>query len=131
MRVHSGEEVPAADRVTLAGGPSLGIDLGSESARVALDALVYAVSESLDAAGATRVLTFTARDSSGLSMRQTWRVRPDSYALDLDVEVHDVPRAWHVSDYSLTTRSWPPFSEADPMNDLRSLRSAGTPAASS
>src|SRR5204863_3924118 len=60
-----------------------------------------------------------------LSMRQTWRVRPDSYALDLDVEVHDVPRAWHVSDYSLTTRSWPPFSEADPMNDLRSLRSTG------
>ncbi|MBI3539170.1 MAG: YidC/Oxa1 family insertase periplasmic-domain containing protein [Candidatus Eisenbacteria bacterium] len=39
--------------------------------------------------------------------------------------MHGVPSAWRVSDYSLTTRSWPAFSEADPMVDTRSLRTTG------
>jgi YidC/Oxa1 family membrane protein insertase len=125
VRVRPGEDVPPGDRVSLAGGPALALDLGSESSRISLDGMVYDVAESTDAAGATRVLTFTGRDSSGLALRQTWRVRPDTYALDLEVEIHGVPRAWRIADYSLTARSWPAFSEAEPQNDLRSLRSTG------
>jgi hypothetical protein len=33
-----------------------------------------------------------------------------------------VPEAWRVSDYSLTFRSWPLLTEANPANDLRGLR---------
>jgi len=38
--------------------------------------VVYAVAESLDAAGAIRQLSFTMRDSSGLAIRQSYRIRP-------------------------------------------------------
>jgi len=113
VRVHGGKPIPAGDRVVLGGGPSFGIDLGSGSTRVPLADLVYAVAESSDAAGDVRRLTFTGRDSSGMEIRQTWRVRPDSYALDLEVEIHNTPPAWHVNDYSLTARSWPLFTESN------------------
>lgn len=113
VRMKSGEPVPSGDRVVLGGGPSFGIDLGSGNTRIPLDALVYSVAESLDAAGAVRRLTFTARDSSGMEIRQTWRVRPDTYALDLEVEIHNTPSAWRLSDYSLTTRAWPLFNESN------------------
>ena len=33
-----------------------------------------------------------------------------------------MPDAWRVSDYSLTFRSWPLLTEANPENDLRGLR---------
>ncbi len=122
VRPPQGEPVPAGDRVVLAGGPSFALDLGSGSARLPLDDLVYAVTESLDAAGQVRVLTFTADDSSGMRVRQTWRVRPDSYALDYEVEFQRVPPAWRVSDYSLVTRSWPLFNEADLSGDAHGLR---------
>ena len=62
----------AARRPVLGGGPSFSLDLGSGSARMPLDELVYAVTESLDAAGQVRRLTFTAQDSSGMHIRQTW-----------------------------------------------------------
>ena len=113
LRVHGGKPIPSGDRVVLGGGPSFGIDLGSGSTRVPLADLVYAVAESSDAAGDVRRLTFTGRDSSGMEIRQTWRVRPDSYALDLEVEIRGTPSAWRVSDYSLTARSWPLFTESN------------------
>ena len=113
VRMHGGQAVPSGDRVVLGGGPSFGLDLGSGSTRMPLDALVYSVAESLDAAGAVRRLTFTAHDSSGMEIRQTWRVRPDTYALDLEVEIHNTPSAWRLSDYSLTTRAWPLFTESN------------------
>jgi YidC/Oxa1 family membrane protein insertase len=69
-----------------------------------------------------RRLTFTARDSSGMMVRQTWQVRPDNYALDLEVELRDVPPAWRLSNYSLTTRSWPLLNESDVQNEVTSLR---------
>jgi len=122
VRVRRGEAVPPGDRVVLAGGPTFGLDLGSGASLVPLDRLVYTVAESLDAAGAVRTLTFTARDSSGFTVRQTWRVRPDTYALDLEVELRNVPIQWRLADYSLTTRSWPLFNEADLAADARGLR---------
>lgn len=122
VRPHRGEPVPSGDRVVLSGGPSFGLDLGSGASLMPLDDLVYSVAESLDAAGATRGLTFTARDSSGVTIRQSWRVRPDTYALDLEVELRNVPLSWRLADYSLTTRSWPLFNEADLTADTRGLK---------
>jgi len=84
--------------------------------------VTYAVKESLDAAGETRTVSFTAEDSSGFHARQTFRVRPDDYALDLEVELKGIPAAWRVSDYSLTTHSWPLLTEANLLADSRALR---------
>jgi YidC/Oxa1 family membrane protein insertase len=117
-----GEVVPPGDRVVLAGGPLFGLDLGSNDALKPFDNVTYAVAESLDAAGEARALTFTAEDPSGLHVRQTYRVRPDAYALDLEVELKGIPVAWRVSDYSLTMRSWPLLTEADLLADARALR---------
>jgi YidC/Oxa1 family membrane protein insertase len=122
LRVRSGSEVPPGDRVVLAGGPLFGVDLGSGAGLRSLADLVYAVTESTDASGATRALTFTAGDSTGLLIRQTWRVRPDTYALDLEVETRGIPDSWRLSDYSLFMRNWPAFTETDRKTDLRQVR---------
>jgi len=108
--------------VTLSGMPTFGIDLGSGASKVSLANADYAVAESTDAAGNIRVLTFTAQDTAGMRVRQTWRVRPDSYALDLAVEIQRVPSSLRLTDYSLTTRSWPLLTERDPQSDERMLR---------
>ncbi len=121
---HRGEEIPSGDRVTLAGGPLLGLDLGSGAARQSLENVVFASQESTDAAGVVRVLTFTHRDASGLYVRQTFRADPTKYALDYEVEMRGVPAAWRLTDYSLTMRSWPLLSEGDPLSDLRALRAS-------
>ena len=115
-------EVPPGDRVVLAGGPSFGMDLGSNGALKSLADVVYDLTDSLDAAGQPRVLTFVAHDVSGLVIRQTYRIRPDDYAIDYEVEVRNVPLAWRLADYSLTARSWPLFQEHDPSIEERSLR---------
>lgn len=117
-----GEELPPEDRVVLAGNPAFGLDLGSGPTLKSLAGVVYAVSESLDATGLPQAITFTARDSAGLTVRQTYRVRPGSYALDLEVEIRGVPLDWRLSDYSLTARSWPMVTEANEQADVRSLR---------
>jgi YidC/Oxa1 family membrane protein insertase len=122
LRVPAGREVPAGDRVVLAGGPLFGMDLGSGAGLRSLADLVYAVEESTDASGETRALTFTAGDSAGLVIRQTWRVRPDTYALDLEVETRGIPDAWRLNDYSLTMRNWPAFTETDRKTDERYVR---------
>jgi len=117
-----GAELPAGDRVVLAGGPSLGLDLGSDASRRSLDDVVFAASESLDAAGAVRRVTFTATAADGGTIRQTWRVRPDDYALDLEVELRHLPAEWRLSDYTLTARSWPLIHENSWEDEERSLR---------
>jgi len=104
-RPKRGTEVPEGDRVSLGGEPTFAIDLGSAQTARSLANVTYEVAESTDAAGAIRALTYITRDSSGFVFRQTWRVRPDSYLLDLEVETQHVPDAWRVSDYSLTFRS--------------------------
>jgi len=122
IHITRGEVVPAGDRVTLAGGPLIGLDLGSGTNLKSLSTVNYAVSESLDAAGARRVVTFTTEDASGLKLRQTYRTRSDDYAIDLEVEMSGVPQAWRVPDYSISTRSWPLLTDADLAADLRALR---------
>jgi len=117
-----GRDVPEELRVSLSGGPLFGLDLGSGEHRRSLAQAVYAVEESLDAAGQRRALTFTFRDSSGLVVRQTYRVRPESYGLDLAVSFQNVPTDWRITEYSLVTRSWPLLTEADLPADTRGLR---------
>lgn len=116
------EEIPPGDRVTLAGGPLIAMDLGSGSAIQSLGNLAYEVDDSTDVSGAVRAITFTHRGSSGLFVRQTWRVRDGQYALDYDIELSGVPAGWRISEYSIATRSWPLTTERDIASDARGLR---------
>jgi YidC/Oxa1 family membrane protein insertase len=85
---------------------------------------VYSTAESLDAAGATRAVTFTMRDSSGLVVRQTYRVHPDDYALDYETAITGVPAGWRIGNYSLTMRSWPLVNEHNFQDEERSLKAS-------
>jgi len=114
----------ASPHVVLAGDPSFGLDLGSGAHAVPLGDVAYAAAESLDAAGMIRTLAFTAQDPSGFTVRQTWRVRPEDYALDLAVEITGVPDQLHVTDYTLTARSWPLVTESNQLADERSLKAS-------
>ena len=49
-------------------------------------------------------------------------MRPDTYALDLEVETRGIPDSWRLSDYSLTMRNWPAFTETDRKTDERHVR---------
>ncbi len=126
LHVPHGQEVPPGDRVVLAGGPLLELSLGSGADARPLADVVYAVQESTDASGAVRGLTFTAGGPAGASagpfVRQTWRVRPGSYAFDLEVETRGIPDAWRLNEYSIRMRNWPPFTETDRKNDERYVR---------
>jgi len=117
-----GKPVEAIDRVQLAGGPSFGIDLGAAESLRPLDNVVYSVAESRNAAGNVERLTFTAVDSGGMVVRQTWQVHPNDYALDLEVELRNVPAAWRLNTYSLTCRSWPLLNENNTQDEERSLK---------
>lgn len=123
-RPRPGEDVPAGDRVVLAGGPSFELALGSGASLRPLTDVAYAVAESLGTDGQIRALTFTGHDASGAQVRQTYRMYPGSYAIDLEVEIQDVPASPPISDYSLTVRSWPAFTEADHQSDQRALRAS-------
>jgi len=122
LKLKRGDEVGPGDRVVLAGGPLVALDLGSGAALRSLANVGYAVEESTDAAGETRTLIFTAKDDAGLMVRQVWRARPDDYVLDYQVEITGVPESWKISDYSITLRSWPLVTEGNLQSDERSLR---------
>ncbi|MFI5371229.1 MAG: membrane protein insertase YidC [Candidatus Eisenbacteria bacterium] len=121
-RPRSGKDLPPGERVVLAGGPSFGLDLGSDATLRTLGSVVYATAESLDAAGDVRSVTFSMRDSSGLAIRQTYRVHPDDYALDYETAIIGVPQAWRIGSYSLTMRSWPLLNEHNLQDEERSLK---------
>ena len=123
-RARRGEALPPGERVVLAGGPLFALDLGSGAALHSLADLSYAVAESADASGETRTLTFTARDSAGVEIRQIWRVHPQDYVIDLAVEIRDPAGVLKTPDYSLTMRSWPLVTEKNLQADERSLRAS-------
>jgi YidC/Oxa1 family membrane protein insertase len=123
QRPKRGQEVPAGDRVRLAGSPTFAFDLGSSSAPRSLAATAFAVAESTGASGNVVAVTFTAHDSAGMEVRETWHTRADSYLLDLDVAVAGAPS--NVQEWALTTRSWPLLSEANPDQEMRLVRASG------
>ena len=117
QRPKRGTEVPPGDRVELAGSPSFAFDLGSGAGLRSLGSTAFAAAESTDASGSVVAVTFTARDSSGMEVRETWRTRPDAYLLDLNVAVAGANPA--IKEWSLNTRSWPLLSEANPDQEIR------------
>jgi YidC/Oxa1 family membrane protein insertase len=119
-----GEALPEDQRVALSSDPALAIDLGSGNDLHGLGGLNYEPAESLDAAGQVRALTFRAHDPGGATLRQTYRIRPDDYAMDLEVEIRGVPIASRITDYSITSRSWPLAHEHDQLDEERSLRAS-------
>src|SRR5688572_9468682 len=123
-RSGAGVTLPESQRVRLAGQPALRLDLGCGDSVRRLDRMSFAAAESLDASGAVRAITFTGRDPQGATIRQTYRIRPDDYAIDLEVEIRDVPLSWRISDYSISARSWPLEHEHDPVEEERALRAS-------
>src|SRR5262249_37470839 len=119
-RPKRGDLVPEGDRVELAGGPSFAFDLGSGAALQSLATTTFAVEESTG----TDSVTFTARAAAGLEIRETWRPRPESYRLDCEVAVAGGPAA-AARDWSITLRSWPLLSEANPDQEMRVVRASG------
>lgn len=122
-RPKRGELVPEGDRVDLQGEPAFALDLGSGQALRSLAATPFAVEESTTATGTIGAVTFTARDSAGMDVRQTWRVDPATYLLSLDVQVANAPA--EARDWSLTVRSWPLMNDANLDQEARSVRSIG------
>ena len=122
-RPKHGHEVPAGDRVELRGSPAFAMDLGTNAGLRSLANVPFAVVESTDASGAVSSLQFVARDSAGLEVRQTWRVRPDTYLFDVDVAVTGAPAG--TTDWLFTTRSWPLLNEDNLDQESRSMRSIG------
>jgi len=120
-RLKPGEVYPEDERVELAGEPALRLDLGAPGSRKE-EMLAYQASESLDAAGQVRTITFRARGEDGAAIRQTYRLRPDTYAIDLEVAIQGLPVGSKISEYSLTARSWPLAHEHDQVDEERSLR---------
>jgi YidC/Oxa1 family membrane protein insertase len=119
-RPKRGHDVPEGDRVAFRGAPSFAFDLVEGGARRSLADTPFAVEESTDASGAVAALTFTARDSNGMAIRQTWRARPGDHLLELEVSVAGAPPA--VRDWSLTARSWPLMNESNLDQESRSVR---------
>jgi YidC/Oxa1 family membrane protein insertase len=117
-RLKSDEALPPEQRVELSGRPALRLDLGSTAESAAP---TYQVAESLDAAGQVRTLTFQGTDRSGAQVRQTWRIDPQRYAMQLEVAIRG---AGSLSEYALTTRSWPLAHEQDQVDEERSLRAS-------
>ena len=122
-RPKHGDEVPVGDRVELRGAPAFAFDLGSGPALRSLASTPFEVHDSTDAAGTVLAVTFVARDSSGSEVRQTWRADPETYLLAFDVTVAGTAAA--PRDWSLTTRSWPLVSEANPDLEKKMVRSIG------
>ncbi|HET9326282.1 MAG TPA: membrane protein insertase YidC [Candidatus Eisenbacteria bacterium] len=114
-RLKEGEVLPDEDRVQLRGEPALRLETGAAGRG---PEITYQVSESLDAAGQIRVLTFTGRDPSGAEIRQTYRLEPNTYAIGLEVAM----RGSNLTEYRLTARSWPLAHEHNQAEEERSLR---------
>ncbi len=117
------KEYASADtnRVALAADPALALDLGDARALQSLAEVPYAVAESLDAAGRVATLTFTARDTSGLTITQRFRFLPDDYRIAYTVAMDRIPLRDDLRRYTVTLRSWPLLTEENRGEDLNNL----------
>ena len=51
-------------------------------------------------------------------------MRPDDYALDLEVEIQNVPEGLRVGEYTLSARSWPLITESNQQADETALKAS-------
>ena len=108
-------------RVALAADPALALDLGDSRAPRSLADVPYQYAESLDASGRVAALTFTARDTTGLTIVQRFAFAPDEYRIDYTVAMDHLPLDDDLRRYSLTVRSWPLLTERNRTEDLNNL----------
>lgn len=108
---------------TLAADPAVALDLGNDMAPQSLAEVPYAYAESLDAQGRVARLTFTAGESAGLMVVQTFRFQTEDYRIPYTVTMTglDAPGARDLRDYRITLRSWPLVTERTHSEDLNNL----------
>ncbi len=108
-------------RATLAANPMVALELGEPGTTPWLAEVPYAIEESLDAAGHVARLTFTARDTTGYTIAQTYRFGPGDYRIAYTVAMTGTPPIAEPGRYHLTLRSWPLLTELTRHEDLNNL----------
>jgi YidC/Oxa1 family membrane protein insertase len=115
-------EAPAGpEEPQLIGKPTVDVELGPDDSYRYLADAPYAMTDSTDAAGHIRLLRFTAVDTAGLRVVQTYRFEPDSYLIDLDVQMDRVLERG-ITEYRVNLNSWPLITERNVSEDVRSLQ---------
>lgn len=110
-----------SNRVSLAADPAFALDLGDPQAPRSLAEVPYALAESLGADGRVAALTFTARDTTGLTIVQRFRLSPDDYRMNVTVAMQGLPVSDDFRRYAITLRSWPLVNERNRLEDLNNL----------
>ena len=108
-------------RATLAADPLLALDLGDAQTPASLADVPFTWADSLDASGRIARVTFTARDSSGLTIEQTYRFGADDYRIGYAVAIGGLDPRLDVRRYRLALRSWPLLTERNRLEDLNNL----------
>jgi YidC/Oxa1 family membrane protein insertase len=108
-------------QVNLIGEPTLTLELGPDDSYRYLADANFSMSESTDASGQIRQLRFAAVDTAGLRVIQTYRFDPESYLIDLDVQMDRVLERG-ITEYRLVLQSWPLITETNINEDQRYLQ---------
>ena len=108
-------------RATLAADPLVALDLGDLQTPASMADVPYTWADSLDASGRIAKIAFTARDSSGLVVEQTYRFLPDDYRIGYSVAITGVDPKLGVQRYRIGLRSWPLSTEQNRLEDLNNL----------
>jgi len=108
-------------RATLSANPALALDLGDARTPVDLEGVPYAWAESLDTSGHIARVTFTAHDSSGLTIEQTFRFNASDYRIGYAVAIAGLDSRLDLKHYRLSLRSWPLATERNHLEDLSNL----------
>jgi YidC/Oxa1 family membrane protein insertase len=106
---------------TLAADPLVSLDLGDLQTPASLADVPFTWADSLDSSGRTAKLVFTARDSSGLVIEETYRFLPDDYRIGYSVAITGVDPRLDMRRYRIALRSWPLSTEQNRLEDLNNL----------
>ncbi len=109
------------NRVALAADPAFALDLGDPQAPRSLAEVPFAVAESLDVSGRVASLTFTARDTTGMTITETFRLAPEDYRMTVTVAMQNLPISDDFRRYAITLRSWPLLNEENRDEDRNNL----------
>jgi len=101
--------------------PAMALDLGDTQTPVGLANVPYTWTTLQDAMGNVSALMLTARDSSGLTIKQTYRFTPDDYKIGYSVAIEGVRPELSLHDYRILLQSWPLDTERNRVEDLGNL----------